>query len=139
MAFGPPSSGNAMIERLVADLIVIVHFAFIVFVGLGALLSLYRKWIALLHVPAALWGAAVELRRGTCPLTPLEQRLRVAAGESGYSGGFIEHYLVPIIYPSGMDAVVQNTLGALVIVVNLLIYGWLLLRHLRRAPDSPQA
>ena len=128
-----------MIERIAADLIVIVHFCFIVFVGLGAFLCLRWKRIALVHVPAALWGAAIELRRGVCPLTPLEQRLRLAAGESGYSGSFIEHYLLPIIYPSGLDAFVQNTLGALVILVNLAIYGWLYFRWLRHAPDRPQA
>lgn len=128
-----------MIERIAADIIVIVHLGFIIFVGLGAFLSLRWKRAAWLHVPAALWGATIELRRGTCPLTPLEQRLRIAAGESGYSGSFIEHYLVPIIYPSGLDAFVQNALGALVIVVNLFIYGWLLFRHVGRSSDSPQA
>jgi len=88
-----------MIERFAADLIVILHFAFIVFVGLGALLSLRWPRAAWLQVPAAAWGAAIEFRHGVCPLTPLEQRLRLAAGDAGYSGGFIEHYLLPIIYP----------------------------------------
>lgn len=128
-----------MIERIAADIIVIVHLGFIIFVGLGAFLSLRWKRAAWLHVPAALWGATIELRRGTCPLTPLEQRLRIAAGESGYSGSFIEHYLIPIIYPSGLDAFFQYTLGALVVIINLAIYGWVLFRQVRHASDAPQA
>ncbi len=128
-----------MIERIAADLVVIVHLGFIVFVGLGALLCLRRKWVAWLHLPAVIWGAAIEFRRGVCPLTPLEQQLRVAAGDAGYAGGFIEHYLLPIIYPSGLDAFFQYMLGALVIVMNLAIYGWVLFRHGRRASDIPQA
>ncbi|MDP2821385.1 MAG: DUF2784 domain-containing protein [Sulfuritalea sp.] len=125
-----------MIERIAADLIVILHLGFIVFVGLGAFLSLRWKWAAWLHVPAAAWGAAIELRHGVCPLTPLEQRFRVAAGDAGYSGSFIEHYLLPIIYPSGLDAVFQHALGALVIVINLAVYGWVVLRRSRPAPDT---
>lgn len=125
-----------MIERIVADLIVIVHFGFILFVGLGAFLSLRWKRAAWLHVPAAIWGAAIEFRHGVCPLTPLEQRLRIVAGDAGYSGSFIEHYLLPIIYPSGLDQRVQYVLGTLVVVVNLAVYGWLLLRR-RRGSAKP--
>lgn len=139
MGAGLLAPGTSMIERIAADLVVIVHLGFIVFVGLGALLCLRWKRVAWLHVPAAVWGAAIELRRGVCPLTPLEQRLRVAAGDAGYSGSFIEHYLLPIIYPSGLDAFFQYTLGALVIVMNLAIYGWVLFRHVRHASDTPQA
>ncbi|KAF0166255.1 MAG: hypothetical protein FD157_874 [Rhodocyclaceae bacterium] len=118
-----------MIERVAADLIVIVHFGFILFVGLGAFLTLRWKRAAWLHVPAAIWGAAIEFRHGVCPLTPLEQRLRAAAGDAGYSGSFIDHYLMPIIYPSGLDQRVQYVLGTLVLVVNLAVYGWLLSRR----------
>jgi hypothetical protein len=128
-----------MIERVAADLIVIAHLGFIVFVGLGALLSLRWKRIAWLHLPAAAWGAAIELRRGVCPLTPLEQQLRTAAGDAGYSGGFIEHYLLPVVYPPGLDAMFQYALGALVIVINLAVYGWLVFKRRRRAPDTGQA
>ena len=128
-----------MIERIAADLVVIVHLGFIVFVGLGALLCLRRKWVAWLHLPAVIWGAAIEFRRGVCPLTPLEQRLRVAAGDAGYAGSFIEHYLLPIIYFSGLNAFLQYALGALVIVMNLAIYGWVLFRHVRHVSDTPQA
>ncbi|OHC63251.1 MAG: hypothetical protein A2040_07575 [Rhodocyclales bacterium GWA2_65_19] len=126
-----------MIERFAADLIVILHFAFIVFVGLGALLSLRWPRAAWLQVPAAAWGAAIEFRQGVCPLTPLEQRLRLAAGDAGYSGGFIEHYLLPIIYPSWLDEYSRIALGTLVIVINLAAYGWALWR--RRRQGTAQA
>lgn len=114
-----------MIERIAADFIVLLHLAFILFVGLGALLCLHWKWMAWLHLPAATWGAAIEFRHGICPLTPLEQRLRLAAGDAGYAGGFIDHYLLPIIYPSGLDADVQYALGTLVVLLNLALYGWI--------------
>lgn len=130
--------GTIMIQRIAADLVVIVHLGFIAFVGLGALLCLRWKWVAWLHLPAVIWGAAIEFRGGVCPLTPLEQRLRVAAGDAGYAEGFIEHYLMPIIYPSGLDGFFQYTLGVLVIVMNLAIYGWVLFRHVRHA-STPQA
>lgn len=126
-----------MIQRVAAELVVLLHFGFIVFVGLGGLLALRRHWVAWLHVPAALWGAALEFRHGVCPLTPLEQRLRLAAGDAGYSGGFIEHYLLPIIYPSCLGEYSQYALGALVVVVNLAIYGWLLLQRHRNGTDDP--
>lgn len=123
-----------MIERFAADGIVILHLGFILFVGLGGLLSLRWPRAACLHLPAVLWGAAIELRHGICPLTPLELKLRAAAGEAGYSGGFIEHYLIPIIYPSGMDEQGQAALGALVVVINLGVYGWVLFRRHRHGP-----
>lgn len=114
-----------MIERIAADLIVLLHLAFILFVGLGALLCLRWKWMACLHLPAVAWGAAIELRQGICPLTPLEQRLRLAAGDAGYAGGFIDHYLLPIIYPAGLDAYLQYALGTLVVLLNLALYAWI--------------
>ena len=114
-----------MIERIAADLIVLLHLAFILFVGLGALLCLRWKWMAWLHLPAVAWGAAIEFRQGICPLTPLEQRLRLAAGDAGYAGGFIDHYLLPIIYPAGLDAYVQYALGTLVVLLNLALYAWI--------------
>ena len=126
-----------MIERIAADIIVIAHFGFILFVGLGAFLSLRWKRAVWLHVPAAIWGAAIEFRHGVCPLTPLEQRLRIVAGDAGYSGSFIEHYLMPIVYPSGLDQRVQYILGTLVLVINLAVYGWLLLRRRRGGSAKP--
>lgn len=118
-----------MIAKIAADGVVILHFAFIVFVGFGAFLSLRWKQAAWLHVPAAAWGAAIELGRGACPLTPLEQQFRRAAGEAGYSGGFVEHYLLPVIYPPGLEPGLQWVLGILVIVANIAIYAWVVFRR----------
>ena len=138
---GSPLPESSMIERILADGVVLLHFGFILFVVFGGFLLLRRKWIAGLHLPAVLWAAAIEFRHGICPLTPLEQELRVAAGEAGYSGSFIEHYLIPIIYPAGLDECLQYVLGTLVIVINLVIYGWVRFRRShgirQRSSDSP--
>ena len=121
-----------MLAHVAAELIVFLHFAFIVFVLFGAGLTLRWKWIAWFHVPAFLWGAAIEFLGAVCPLTPLEQRLRVAAGEAGYTGGFVEHYIVPVIYPAGLNAAIQFWLGVGVVVLNAAIYAWVL--FVRRSP-----
>ena len=113
---------------LLADLVVAAHFLFVLFVVLGGLLVLRWPKVAYLHIPAAVYGAAIEFFGWICPLTPLENRLRRLAGESGYSGGFIEHYLLPILYPSALTRDIQLLLGALVIGVNLAIY-WYVLRR----------
>ena len=84
-----------------------------------------------LHLPAAAWGVLIEFRGWICPLTPLESRLRILAGTEGYAGGFIEHYLLPVLYPAGLTRGVQITLGVLVLAVNLGIYGWILARRYR--------
>lgn len=117
-----------MASSLAADLLVLLHLAFIVFVVLGGLL-VWRWWrVVFLHLPASVWGVLLEFNGWLCPLTPLEQQLRVAAGEAGYSGGFIAHYLLPVIYPAGLTPGFQMTLGAGALLINLVIYGWLLLR-----------
>ncbi len=119
-----------MIWRLAADAVVLVHLAFILFVLFGGLLVLRWRWLALLHLPAAAWGVAVELLHLYCPLTPLENSLRQAAGQVGYQGGFVEHYLIPLIYPAGLTPQIQLGLGALVLVINLAVYArlvWLML------------
>ena len=108
-----------------ADLVVAIHFAFVLFVVFGGLLVLRWPRLALVHVPAAIWGALIELAGGICPLTPLEQSLRLRAGEQGYSGSFIEHYILPVLYPSGLTRTVQLVLGGLVVAINLGIYGYL--------------
>jgi hypothetical protein len=118
--------------RILADLVVGVHAAFVAFVVFGGLLALRRPWVAMLHLPAAVWGALIELRGWICPLTPLENSLRAAAGVAGYQGGFIEHYLLPVLYPAGLTRGVQLALGSAVIVVNLVVYGVLLARRKRR-------
>ena len=125
-----------MIERIAADLVVVLHLAFILFVGLGALLSLRWKAAAWLHLPALAWGVAIELTHGVCPLTPIEQRLRVAAGDAVYSGSFIGHYLLPLIYPAGLDERFQYALGIVLIIFNLAVYAWVLLRRSARGPGK---
>lgn len=108
--------------RLLADLVVLVHFGFIAFAVCGGLLALRWRWIPWVHLPAAAWGALVEFAGWTCPLTPLENALYRRAGSDGYAGDFIGHYLLPLIYPSGLTREIQLGLGLVVIVVNLLIY-----------------
>jgi hypothetical protein len=122
--------------HILADLLVGVHALFVAFVMVGGLLALRWPWVAVLHVPAAVWGALIEFQGWICPLTPLEQSLREAAGQAGYQGGFIEHYLLPVLYPAGLTRGVQLTLGATVILVNLLVYGFLLARRRRSTHRS---
>jgi hypothetical protein len=112
-----------MAYRLLADFIVTLHLSFVLFTALGALLALRWRWFPWLHLPAVAWGAFVEVTGRICPLTPLENRLRRAAGGSGYEGDFIEHYLLPIVYPPGLTQEIQLTLGALLVVVNGAIYA----------------
>ncbi|MNF66488.1 hypothetical protein D3C85_911830 [compost metagenome] len=120
-----------MTYRIAADAVLLLHLAFILFAVVGGLLVLQWPRLALLHLPAVVWGAAVEFLHLICPLTPLENHLRLAAGEQGYSGGFIEHYLVPLIYPAGLTPGIQLWLGTLVLLLNLVPYGLLLNRLLR--------
>jgi Protein of Unknown function (DUF2784) len=116
-----------------ADLVVAIHLAFIVFAALGGFLTLWRTWVAALHVPAMAWAAYIEFAGGICPLTPLENQLRARAGELGYSGGFIEHYIMPVMYPVGLTREIQFVLGAAVIAINLLAYGLLVRKLARRS------
>jgi len=117
--------------RLLADLVLILHAGFVAFVVLGALLALRWPRVAWVHVPVVLWGAGIEFVGGICPLTPLENHWRRLAGELGYPGGFIEHYIVSALYPDGLTRNVQIVLGALVVVVNVAIYAWALRRSRR--------
>ena len=115
-----------MLERILADFLVILHLTFICFVILGGVLVIRWKWVSFLHIPTVVWGALIEFQGWICPLTPLEQNLRHLAGQSGYTGGFIEHYLIPLIYPSGLTRTLQIAIGTFVIFINLAIYGWVL-------------
>ena len=117
-----------MLSRIAADLVLAVHLGFIVFVILGGLLLLRFPKIMYLHIPAAIWGAFVEISGRICPLTTWENDLRQSAGESGYAESFVEHYLVPIIYPAGLTRDVQLALAGVVVLSNIVIYGWLLYR-----------
>ncbi|WP_122434935.1 DUF2784 domain-containing protein [Pseudomonas viridiflava] len=121
-----------MIFRLAADAVVTFHLLFIIFVLLGGLLVLRWPWAALLHLPAMAWGAAVEFLHLYCPLTPLENALRSRAGDQGYDGGFIEHYLIPLIYPVGLTPQIQLWLGGIVLLINASVYGALLVCGVRR-------
>jgi hypothetical protein len=118
-----------MAASLAADAVLLLHGVFILFVVAGGLLALRWPLAAAVHLPCAAWGAYIEFSGGICPLTPLEQRLRTLAGEAGYTGGFIEHYLLPLIYPAGLTPTVQVVLGSGVIVVNLIVYGLVLRRR----------
>ncbi len=107
---------------LLADMLVLLHLLFVAFVMAGGFLLLRWPRLAWLHLPAAAWGAAIEFTGGICPLTPLENRLRALGGESAYSGGFVEHYLLPILYPEHLTLSVQHSLGVVVVAVNLVAY-----------------
>lgn len=121
-----------MIYGLLADGVLVLHLAFILFVVLGGLLVLRWHWLAIAHLPAAVWGAFIELTGSDCPLTAVENNLRIKAGEGGYAGGFIEHYLMPVIYPAGLTRDIQFVLAGVVIVVNLAVYGWLIYQRKKR-------
>ena len=118
-----------MLARITADLLVLIHFAFIVFVVFGGIMVLKWGRVAILHIPCALWGALIEFSGWICPLTPLEHTLREAAGETAYSGGFIDHYIMPLVYPAGLTRGMQVSLGIIVLVVNLLVYGLVIFRR----------
>ena len=117
-----------MIYRLLADAVLMLHLLFIGFVIFGGLLALRATWIALAHIPAACWGVFIELTGGLCPLTLMEVGLRRIAGDAGYSGSFIEHYLLPIIYPAGLTRDIQFGLAGSVLLINVAIYGKLVYR-----------
>ena len=114
---------------MAADAVIIVHLAFILFAVLGGLLVWRWRRLAWLHLPACCWAAAIEFWGWICPLTPLENWLRERGGTVGYETGFIEHYLLPLIYPAALTREVQIVLGLLVVAINLSLYGWLLRRR----------
>jgi hypothetical protein len=126
-----------VLYRLLANAVVVLHALFILFVVCGGFLAWRWRWVAAIHIPCAVWGVLIEYRGWICPLTPLENALRARAGggQEGYSGGFIEHHLLPAIYPSGLTPRVQLMLGTFVLVSNVLAYA-LLLRRLTRG-ESP--
>ncbi|UFQ98733.1 DUF2784 domain-containing protein [Pseudomonas wenzhouensis] len=121
-----------MFWRMAADALVVVHLGFILFVMLGGLLLLRWPRLIWLHVPAVAWGVIVECLHLGCPLTPWENQLRRMAGQAGYEGGFIEHYLIPLIYPAGLTPAIQLWLGAIVVLANAAVYAWLIGRWRRK-------
>ena len=112
-----------MIYRALADVILVAHLAFVLFVVFGGLLVLRWPRLAWLHLPAAIWGVLIEYSGWICPLTPLENSFRARGGEAGYSGGFIQHYMQPVLYPSGLTRSTQIVLGSLLLILNLTAYG----------------
>jgi hypothetical protein len=121
---------------MLADLVVLVHLAFIGFVTLGGLLALRWRWVPWLHLPAVGWGVLVEFFGFTCPLTPLENWLRRLAGMQGYSSGFVERYVLPVVYPTALTRKSQVVLGALLCAVNAAVYLLLLWRGVRPCDRS---
>ncbi len=117
-----------MLYGWLADLILLAHFAFILFVALGGVVVLRWPRLAWLHLPCVAWGVMVELMGWICPLTPWENHYRRLAGQAGYDGDFIQHYLLAAIYPDGLTRNVQIMLGLALVVINLAIYGLLLYR-----------
>lgn len=132
MRFRQRVSDKPMNPSLLADLVVLLHLLFVVFAVAGGLLVLRWRWLALVHLPAAAWAVLVELRGWICPLTPLENALRKRAGEAAYQQGFVEEYLVPLLYPGALTHGTQLILATGVLLINLLVYAFIW-RHLRAA------
>ena len=120
-----------MTYRVLADLVVLTHTLFVVFVVVGGFMVWRWRWVAWLHVPCAVWGVMIEYQGWICPLTPLENALRTQAGLQGYEGGFVEHYVLPVLYPAGLTRPTQAMLGSLVLAVNLIAYAVVVRRLLR--------
>lgn len=112
-----------MPPALLADLVVMIHFAFIAFVVAGGLLVLRWPRVAWVHAPAAAWGALIEIAGWICPLTPLENRLRQSAGSDAYAGDFVARYILPVVYPEGLTRDVQIALGIGVVLLNAAVYA----------------
>ena len=124
-----------MIYRVLADLVLVLHLGFVLFVVLGGLLVVRWPQMAWVHIPAAVWGVLIEYSGWICPLTPLENSFRVRGGEAGYSGGFIQHYIQPLLYPNGLTRGTQLVLGSVVLLLNLAAYS-VMLRSRAGPPPS---
>jgi uncharacterized membrane protein len=118
-----------MAYRIAATAVLLLHLAFIVFVVAGAVLVWRRRWLAAVQLPAALWGIWIEMSGAGCPLTAAENYLRVRGGQASYTEGFLEHYLLGLVYPAGLTRTTQYALAALVLATNAVLYGCLLLRR----------
>ncbi len=126
-----------MSYRLLADLVLAVHLAFVAFVVAGGVLALRWPKAAWLHLPCAAWGVIIEFAGWVCPLTPLENALRSRGGEPGYGGDFVGHYVTGVLYPAGLTRGIQIALGAFALLLNTVIYGVVVAR--RRHPKAPGA
>jgi hypothetical protein len=118
-----------------AELVVVLHFCFVLFVLFGGVLALRWPKVVWVHLPAAAWGALISFGGWVCPLTPLEKWLRRQGGAAGYEGGFVEHYILPVLYPRALTRDVQILLGVIVILLNLFVY-WRVFRRLRPTPKG---
>lgn len=118
--------------RLAADLTLVLHLLFIIFILFGGLLCLRRMRWAWLHLPAIVWGVWVEWAGWICPLTPLENYFRQRSSDQGYLGGFVENYLIPVIYPEQLTILIQWLLGALVLVINIFVYLYVFRKKKKR-------
>jgi hypothetical protein len=123
--------GGPLIYGALADAVLVLHLGFVLFVVLGGLVVLRWPRLAWLHIPAAIWGVLIEYNGWICPLTPLENLFRTRGGQAGYSGGFIQHYIQPALYPAGLTRSTQILLGTLALLVNLSAYGVVLVRRTR--------
>ena len=121
-----------MLFRTLADVVVVLHLGFVLFVVLGGLLVVRWPRLAYVHLPAAAWGVWVEFAGWVCPLTPLENALREEGGGRGYSSSFVERYVIPTLYPEALSRELQWALGAFVLLVNAAIYLVVLRRRTRR-------
>lgn len=126
-----------MILSLLADLVLAAHAAFVLFVVAGGLFVLRWPRVAWAHVPCALWGSWVVMAGWICPLTPVEVSLRRAAGEAGYEGGFLQHYVEMLLYPPGLTRELQVALGVAAVAVNLAVYSWLWRRRAASSASKP--
>ena len=126
-----------MLYRGLADLVLVIHLTFVLFVIFGGLLALRWPRVAWVHVPVALYGATIEFVGFICPLTPLEIALRRRGGEAGYEGGFIEHYITAALYPTGLTREIQLALGVGVLLLNAIVYGIVLRRHKASRSQRP--
>ena len=127
-----------MLNRWLADFVLVVHLAFVTFVVLGGLAALRWPRLAWIHIPVALYGASVEFLGFICPVTPLEVWLRQRGGEAGYTGGFVEHYVTGVLYPAGLTRQLQFELGILVLAINAGVYAvWWRRRHRHTSRETP--
>lgn len=121
-----------MSYRILADAVLVIHFAFVLFVVFGGILVMWKPALAWIHLPAMMWGVAISVFGWICPLTPLENWLREASGMPGYQRGFIEHYILFVLYPQGLTRQVQIALGVLLLIGNLALYGYVFRVRARR-------
>jgi hypothetical protein len=121
-----------MVWSILADMLLVLHGAFIAWVVLGSLAALWRPWLAWLHLPALAWGVWIEASAGICPLTPLEVGLRMRSGQLGYGGSFIDHYLGALIYPQGLTSAMQMQIVLGLVAYSLVVYGFVLRRWRRQ-------